>query len=111
MLTLKLPRKHAQDWFQRCAGEQDRLIDVTARTVTLYLTAESLNDLVSDAEHYASTMFGEWTDGVDYRPAARTCLRALGKAALLNTSPVHKALTPRNLRALIDANGLPLVCK
>lgn len=76
--TLRLPAKHAGDWFSRLGSDLGaQLVAQTARTITLTLTDEQLADLRADAEHYVEVMHGENTDGIDYRPAARRCLAAI----------------------------------
>lgn len=75
-LTLKLPRKHAEDWANRC-DSNPQVMDKTARTITMRLTDNQVTDLISDCHYYIDCMYGEWTDGVDYRSAAVRCLRAL----------------------------------
>jgi hypothetical protein len=83
--TLRLPRKHAADWFDR-VGEPEEwatLVGETARTVTLELTPEGLADLTADAAYYAEAMGPADTGDVDYRPAARTCLAHLRRLVLV----------------------------
>lgn len=93
---VRLPRTHAEDWLARCGGEDDLIVELTAKTITLSLSPAGLNDLVSDAEYYATEMGPDNTGDFDYRPRARTCLRALKRHGLLNTSRVWKTLTPKN---------------
>lgn len=71
MANYKLPRQHAEDWMNRC--------NQTPRTITLDLSPAAVKDLRADAEHYRDAMHGEWTMGIDYRPAARRCLTALNR--------------------------------
>lgn len=78
MATLKLPRKHAADWLDRTETGATAVAS-TPRTVTLELTDAQLADLKADATYYAENMHGDWTDGIDYRAAARRCLAAIEK--------------------------------
>lgn len=72
----RLPKTHALDWHSR-TDFPTSVEATTARTVTLALSPEALDDLVGDALYYAAEMDRENTGDRDYRPAARACLRAL----------------------------------
>lgn len=87
MNTIKLPRKHAQDWLARYdgpdCGEYDaREVSRTARTITLELGDNALRDLISDALYYAEEMDRDNTGDLDYRPAARACLRGIDRIGI-----------------------------
>lgn len=83
-ITIKLPRKHAQDWASRCGDEYDtEEVDQTERTITLRLTPAGLADMISDARYYAAEMDPANTGDIDYRPPARTLLGALERKGLL----------------------------
>lgn len=82
MDPLRLPRKHATDWLDRCGDAGTQLVSETERTVTLALDDDALRDLISDAEHYVECMGPQDTGGADYRPAARTCLASLRKSGV-----------------------------
>lgn len=89
--TLKLPLKHAQDWASRYDGPEDgsdydlKIVEGTARTITLELGDHALRDLISDALYYAEEMDREATGDVDYRPRARTLVRAIDRAGIRYT--------------------------
>lgn len=89
--TLRLPRKHAADWLARYDGPDDgsdydaEQVAATTRTITLALGQHALRDLISDALYYAEEMDREATGDVDYRPPARTLLRALDRAGITYT--------------------------
>lgn len=81
--TLRLTAvKHAADWRSRYDGEAADIVDQTPRTITLQLDADALADLVSDSLYYAEQMGPDNTEDIDYRPAARACLRALERAGV-----------------------------
>lgn len=84
MRTIRLTaRRHAEDWLARCeAAEEATVIGGTARTITLELTDAALEDLIADATYYAEEMGPDNTEDLDYRPAARACLRALVRAGV-----------------------------
>jgi hypothetical protein len=78
--TLKLPRKHADDWASRLGDELDaEVLDATKRTITLKLTDAALCDLIGDAVYYSQEMGPDNTGDGDYRPAARRLLAALDR--------------------------------
>lgn len=88
--TLRLPRKHASDWLSRYDGPEDGEYDATAvagtaRTITLELGDNALRDLISDALYYAEEMGPDNTGDLDYRPPARTLLRALERLDIVYT--------------------------
>lgn len=79
-ITVTVPAKHALDWHGRCAVDGSfhaEIVKSNSRHVTLELSLPAIRDLVADAEHYVKVMHGEFTDGVDYRPAARRVLDSL----------------------------------
>ena len=77
-LTLRLPAKHAADWYDRLGGEHGaQMVKVSERAITISFPDEAaLQDLVNDAAHYL-IMKGEMTMGVDYSKAAQTLLNRL----------------------------------
>lgn len=78
--TLRLPRKHAEDWTERYDyGDDDsvEIVDKTARLIVLRVTKSALEDLIADALFYAEEMDPDNTGDFDYRPAARSCLAGL----------------------------------
>lgn len=77
--TIKLPAKHAMDWWGRYDEEGAEVVAHSARTVTLRLDRAALMDLISDADYYAAEMSPDNTGDIDYRPAARRCLASLAK--------------------------------
>ena len=80
-MIVRLPAKHARDWQDRLGGDLgSTVVAESARTITLDLPPAALADFIEDAALYATEMHGEWTAGVDYRPAARRCLAAIAKA-------------------------------
>lgn len=89
VITVKLPAKHAHDWWDRCGdefagrGDGTRIIAHTERTIAFALSPAALRDLIEDSEHYVECMGPDDTGDIDYRPAARTCLRALDRQGLL----------------------------
>lgn len=80
--TIKLPAKHARDWLNRYDGPDAAEVASTARTVTLELGDNALADLISDAHYYAEEMDPANTGDIDYRPAARACLRGIEGAGI-----------------------------
>lgn len=81
--TVKLPRKHAADWFDRLGDVGDNLATLDAetdRTVIYTLNDAALRDLIADATYYAQEMDPQNSGDIDYRPAARRCLAALERA-------------------------------
>lgn len=88
MPTIRLNAvRHALDWQMRYDGpdEGERVATVTAitaRTITLDLNDEALRDLIADAVYYSEEMSPGNTGDIDYRPAARACLRALERAGV-----------------------------
>lgn len=93
-MIVKLPKKHALDWFARCADEYDncKIVSDTARTITLELTPEGLSDLISDTIYYIDEMGPDNTGDIDYRPAARRCLNAIHKAGIRYTIHNHSVI-------------------
>lgn len=81
MITIKLPRKHAEDWMDRCGEDMGaEVIQLTARTITIQMSPEALADLKDDAQYFADSMKGDWTGGIDYSAAATRCLAAIKRA-------------------------------
>lgn len=79
MIVVKLPRKHAQDWREGSGSDfGGRVVAETARTITFELPDDDVEAL---AEHAAYWATAAPQFGVDRRPAATTCLRALHKKA------------------------------
>lgn len=94
--TLRLPIAHAQDWLSRCAEEGATVVEQTARTITLELDDTNLQDMISDATYYAECMGPEETGDADYRPKARTLLRALERLGVeYDTRPGTYVVTLR----------------
>lgn len=89
--------KHALDWAARFGGDQGLdVVHQTARTVTLDLSTDALADLIADALYYAEEMGPDNTGDLDYRPAARSCLRALDRAGVTWTRrPGTFVVTPQ----------------
>lgn len=80
--TVTLPIHHARDWSARYDGVEGFAYDLeilrsTARTITLELGEHALADMISDALYYSEEMDRDATGDRDYRPPARTLLRAL----------------------------------
>ena len=77
---IKLPAGHARDWMDRLGEEAGAtVLAETKRTITLDLPDDALRDLIGDAIYYAEEMDPTNTGDADYRPKARTLLRALDK--------------------------------
>lgn len=86
MTSLRLPAGHAQDWLGRCdAADDATVVAHTERTLTLDLPDASLADLIADALYYAEEMGPVNTGDIDYRPKARTLLRALERLGVTYT--------------------------
>lgn len=78
MTTHKLPASFTLDWHDRQGDEHGaRIISTSARYVMIDLPPAALAALIADATYYAHDMAGDWTGGIDYRPAARRVLARL----------------------------------
>ncbi len=82
--TFVFPAKHASDWAGRCGDDEFVLnvISQTSRTITLELNDAALRDLISDTHYYAEEMGRSNTGDIDYRPAARTLLKAFDRLGI-----------------------------
>lgn len=75
--TVKLPRKHSFDWWDRRGGRSyGKVLKVTERTVTFRLTDAGLADLIRDSVHHAAGKDNP-VDDTDSPSAAERCLAAL----------------------------------